>query len=59
MIYVLQDLGTAEPSMLSKLLRSNLSESKLDEIKWATASVYGGGAETVRISSKGVKTKSH
>ena len=56
-----QDLGTAEPSILSNLLRLNLSasESKLDEIKWTSASVYSGGAETVRISSKGLKTKYH
>jgi hypothetical protein len=58
---VLQDLGTAEPSMLSDLLQSNLSasESKLDEIKWTTASVFSGGAETVRISPKGLKIMYH
>ena len=58
-IYVLQDLGTAEPSMLSDLLQSNLSENKLDEVKWATSSVYGGGADTVRISSQSLRQKYH
>ena len=51
-INVPQDMGTAEPSMLSNLLRdeSNLSDSDLYDVKWACASLYAGGADTVRIN---------
>jgi len=42
------DIGTAEPSMLSNLLRdeSNISDSDLCDVKWASASLYSGGADT-------------
>lgn len=38
--------------MLFNLLQeeSNLSVSDLYDIKWATASLYSGGADTVRIT---------
>ncbi|KAF8348622.1 cytochrome P450 [Amanita rubescens] len=43
-----RDLGTAEPSMLLNLLQdeSNLSASDIYDIKWVTASLYSGGADT-------------
>lgn len=42
----------AAPSMLSDLLQdeSNLSDSDLCDAKWASASLYIGGADTVRIN---------
>ncbi|KAF8635472.1 hypothetical protein AX15_000445 [Amanita polypyramis BW_CC] len=42
------ELGTADPSMLYKLLEneSDLSEAELFDIKWATASLYSGGSDT-------------
>jgi hypothetical protein len=50
LINYLQAAGTAEPSFTAKLLEvESLSADEEDVIKWAAASLYSGGADTVRV----------
>ena len=50
----LKELGVAEPSMLSNLLqdKSDVSDEEMFDMKWASASMYAGGADTVCLFSR-------
>jgi hypothetical protein len=51
LIFVLeQACGTALPSFTSAHLEKELSAREEDNVKWAAASLYSGGSDTVRFS---------
>ena len=48
MLKFLQKQGLAKPSLARSLLERNAAEEH--EMKWIAATMYGGGADTVRFS---------